>query len=379
MQSTESRNTKRTDNAAWRPKILPGMSLPARRGLLVLTSLLLAGFCAILAICGHHRRTDSAGIVLLDATSSSNLNNTSAETSASAPGQEQVTEVEQDPLDSRVAVTPSLLPPRAVETVAEVTAITEPPEPELLAMPAPVRESLPLVESRRPLAPVELVPIVPVTVFEPVRENCFTLHDPQLGDTPMMRTWKMLGLNALLAATLAASPGLAIDPQVDADKLAAINKQLEELKKSLGEVEKSVATLSAVKKGIEDARAESATAVQTVQSGINELKTQFLTLKLDLENLRNSLSTSARTSMFTPNTDTGTVTATGRVELINTYPQPVSIVINGRSYQLAPGERQMSNPIPAGSFWYEVLGVTRQEQRTVAADKVFTVWVHPQR
>src|SRR6266852_3589502 len=109
MQSTESPSTKKTERTAeatplvpkesfdgggkrlglwgWfashrKPEILPGMSLPARPGLLVLTTVLLAGFCVILAICGHGRRTDSSGIDLLEGTSSSNLNITSAATSA---------------------------------------------------------------------------------------------------------------------------------------------------------------------------------------------------------------------------------------------------------------------------------------------------------
>ena len=126
-------------------------------------------------------------------------------------------------------------------------------------------------------------------------------------------------------------------------------------------------------------KAESNLSTQQVKSQIKDLNELISLLRADVQALRNRLPDSSRVSAFPPSSDTGPSPAMARVEMVNTYLQPVSIVINNRrSYQLAPDERRLSDPIPAGSFTYEVLGVTPPVTRTVAADKTFTVWVHPQ-
>jgi hypothetical protein len=208
------------------------------------------------------------------------------------------------------------------------------------------------------------------------RESFYSIRDLRLGDTPMMRIWKMIGLKMLiLAALLGAAPALgssAFGAQGDAEKPEDIQKQLTALKNSLAEVKK------ALEKGIEDIRVESNASAQKAQSQISDLSRQLNQLRLDVENLRTAASSMSRTALY-PGAETGLSAGTGRVEMINTYSQPVSVVLNNRrSYFLAPGERRLSDPIPAGPFTYEVLGVTPVVTRTVAADKTFTIWVHPQ-
>jgi hypothetical protein len=244
--------------------------------------------------------------------------------------------------------------------------------PERLGMPMPEPISLPPTELPRGLTAEESLPILPATVLEPAREDCYSIRNPHQGDTPMMRTWKMLGLKAALAALFAAMPALGSNSSgsaSDAEKLEQIQKQLNELKSSLAEVKKAVDGLSA----------ESNVSTQKVQSQIKDVNDLISLLRADLQTLRNRLPDSSRVSAFPPSSDTGPSPAMSRVEMVNTYSQPVSIVINNRrSYPLAPGERRLSDPIPAGSFTYEVLGITAPVTRTVAADRNFTVWVHPQ-
>ena len=118
--------------------------------------------------------------------------------------------------------------------------------------------------------------------------------------------------------------------------------------------------------------------VQKLQSQIADLNNQFIQLRADLDNLRSRPPSSSRIAASLPS-DTGPSGGTARVEMMNTYPQAVSVVLNNqRSYPLQPFERRLSDPIPAGSFTYEILGVTPLVKRAVAADKVFTLWVHPQ-
>jgi uncharacterized phage infection (PIP) family protein YhgE len=191
----------------------------------------------------------------------------------------------------------------------------------------------------------------------------------------MMRTWQILGLKTLLAALFAATPGLSSEtsgPPSDAERLTDIQKQLNALQSSLAEVKKGLTTLE------EGLKTETSLSAQKVQRQIADLQQAISQLRADVEHLRNRPSDSNRIAASPPS-DIGVNTVTGRIDMINTYSQPVSIVLNNRrSYVLAPGERRQSDPIPAGAFTYEVLGVTPLVARTVAADRVFTLWVHPQ-
>jgi hypothetical protein len=225
-------------------------------------------------------------------------------------------------------------------------------------------------ESPERLAAEDPQPGAPTTAMEAAREKCYPIRGPLLGDTPMMRTWQMLGLKTVLAALFAATPALSSEtsgPPSDPEKLTEIQKQLNALQKSLTEI----------KKGLDDIRAEKTLAAQSVQRQLEDLDKKIVQLRLDVDSLRNRPSESNRIGAYPPS-DTGSNTGTARIDMINTYSQPVSIVINKRSYPLAPGEHRLSDPIPAGTFTYEVLGVTPLSVRTVAPDKVFTLWVHPQ-
>ena len=62
----------------------------------------------------------------------------------------------------------------------------------------------------------------------------------------------------------------------------------------------------------------------------------------------------------------------------NTYATEVGIRVNRRLYRLLLGETRLSEPIPAGTFTYEVVNVSPGPQvRTLDPNQRFTVWVHP--
>jgi hypothetical protein len=347
--------------------VLPGLSLPARPGLLVFTTILLSLFGLILTIPGYSDSSAVAEFLLLSDPSFSNLNNTSAPAPAYPPAPQVATQQ-----GSR----------KTTETGRPATGSadtpTEKPDgqvPEQLAMPTPEPVPLPPAEFPRRLAVEEALPILPATVQESAKANCYTVRDPYQGETPMMRTWKLLGLQTLLAALFAAAPSLGSNPSgaaADVEKLQEIQKQLEDLKRSV----------IALEERIKDVRTESTASGQRVQNQLKDLSKdlneQMSLLRTDMESLRSRLPAATRVSAFPPS-DTGPSPGTARVEMLNTYSQPVSIVVNNRrSYLLAPGERRLSDPISAGPFTYEVLGVQPVVTRSIAADKTFTVWVHPQ-
>jgi hypothetical protein len=195
----------------------------------------------------------------------------------------------------------------------------------------------------------------------------------------MMRTWKLLGLNTVLATMLTVSPQAAgaTAPPAEADKLDAIQKQVDELKTSLADIKKSLGLLETINKRIDDLRAEANLGAQSARSQTDELKQQIAQLKTEMDGLRDRIASSTRVSAFAPS-DTPPVAATGRVEIVNTYPADVTVAVNDRTYHIRPGEQRVSDPIPAGSFTYEVLGVTGRNARLLAANKIFTIYVHPQ-
>jgi hypothetical protein len=330
---------------AGRPLVLPGITLPARPGLLVLSTVLLVALLSVLTSYETTRQAGSAGFVLPDELSSSNLNNTSAEapTSATAP------------------VVQPLVP--------------EGPALQLVEVPKPPQE-FPKQLGSGPAAS-----ILPVAASEPALEDCCYLQGPHLGDTPMMRTWKLIGLHTLLAGMMTAGPALAetSGPPSDSEKLTEVQKQLDEMKRSLTDLQKAVGPLSTLDRRINDLIEQSTKGAQDAQNQIGEVRKELAALRSEFEALRNRTSDSARVSRFPP-TDVGAPpsTAVGRVELINTYPSEVTVVVNRRTYHLAPGEHRLSDPVPAGTFTYEVLGITPQRNRPLAGEQVFTVWVHPQ-
>jgi hypothetical protein len=68
---------------------------------------------------------------------------------------------------------------------------------------------------------------------------------------------------------------------------------------------------------------------------------------------------------------------TGRVQLINAYPDPMTVILNGRAYELLPNETR-NVTVPAGNFTYQVMRVHPDLQpRTLAANQTYTITVHP--
>ena len=194
-------------SGARRPFLLPALSLPARPGLLLLTALLLSLLCLVMTIPRRPTSGTALEFALLSDQSSPNLNSTSAE----APVRSGVPQAEEGSPDTSGAdgSPPAMAQVRQSADSEAGPAVANPMAdpgllvPERLAAPTPEPVALPPAELPRQLAGEESLPILPATVLEPVREDCYPARDPHQGETPMMRTWKMLGLNTLLAALFA--------------------------------------------------------------------------------------------------------------------------------------------------------------------------------
>jgi hypothetical protein len=165
-----------------------------------------------------------------------------------------------------------------------------------------------------------------------------------------MCRWKLLGMQALLAAALAAGPAAAAD-NTDTGKLTDSQK-LDEIKAQLKEVQDSIKSLESLKAEVTKLRSDT-TLILGMQDRISKLEK-------DLDGLRKQLDAAGgpRVSGFGPTAPTGPTGPPpgGRIVLKNTYLGRVSIVVNDKSYQLDPGETVVLDNQPPGNFTYEVLG-----------------------
>jgi hypothetical protein len=190
----------------------------------------------------------------------------------------------------------------------------------------------------------------------------------------MMRMWKMIGANTLVVVLIAASPALAgtDGPPSTEKRLDDIQKQLNAITKALSEINKALPGLDTIQKQLDDLKTECNLRLDRAQSQITDLKEQMAHLRAEVDQLRRSAD-AGRIARFGSSDGT-----TGYVEIQNTYPTEMAVVVNGKSYRVAPGQTVKTDPIPAGEFTYEVLNVTGRRQRTLTANTVFPIRIHPQ-
>jgi hypothetical protein len=311
--------------------VFAGGSFPARLVLALFSLLLLFGLSTLFGCLRSLERSVPDEFSLLDGPFSSNLNITSAE----AP-----------PLRFESAPKPRVdFGKVAVERPPQVK-----PRRMTFAEPAVIR----LTGATEPMT------------------GDFVSFNSHRGDTPMLSTWKRLGLHTLLAAMFAVAQAPAAPPS-DSDKLDEIQKQLNELKKSVSTIQKSLELLQAMGTDLRNLRTESRQGVENAEKQIGDLKRELGTLRDELDKLGTRMNTTTRIAASPP---TEPPVATGRVEMTNTFSDEVTVAVNHRTYRLVPGERRMSDPIPAGTFTYEVLGITPPRTRTLTANQVFTVNVY---
>jgi hypothetical protein len=192
----------------------------------------------------------------------------------------------------------------------------------------------------------------------------------------MQRTWRLLALPVLLVATL---PAVGGEGQKSSDDLAtkadlpSIAKKLDEINKSLKSLDEFVQQ-ELLK--LRDGAREMNLKVAQAQSDVLEVRKQLAQLQQNLDALSRRVS-GVQTQISGYAGLPGQATTTGRVRLVNTFPQAMTIRVNNTVYDVLPGQERYTEPITAGSFTYEVLGVSAAAARTLAAGETFTVTVYP--
>jgi hypothetical protein len=327
-------------------RFLPELKLASRPALLALATLLLVGPGAVLKYWQTRPPAKSAGFDLPTGAPSLKLDDTSAETLGSQPApafEGKVDETNASPVEPIAAIQGENVSPSQNAPAPAPTSAGNLQLPDLAGpykIPDPAAEPPKLEIANEPSAP---------QVFE---EETFR-YSPR-GETPMIRNWKMLGLQTVLAAALAASPNPTYAQEGSEGKKNSDEKagpSLKDLKKSLDSIQKDVEKISAM---AED---------------IKKLNERVDRLQKELDDSRKR-----STSFYAP-----TQPPTGRIRLVNTFPGEMRIVLNSIVYPLAPQETR-DVPVPAGRFAYEVLNIQGFGTRTrdILANETFTITVHPQ-
>jgi hypothetical protein len=265
--------------------------------------------------------------------------------------------------------------------------LVAPPEgalPEKPAPPAQAKDKQPVVplDPPKPETVETPNPVVPVAAAE-LAPMCSSaqcvLHQ---GDIPMTRTWKTFGLQTVLAAALLATPttgNAAKDSEKKVEgKKKTLTERIEKLEKDLSRLSTSIVDIEATllrteKKAdeiekIEDRVKASFANVKKSLDGFgselkalkeaNTKKTGDYDTKKEIDDIRASLEKiNKRLDSLRPDVSVRRYpppSETGRVLLVNRYPEEITFIVNGISYRLAPGVSRLIDGIPAGSFTYEV-------------------------
>jgi hypothetical protein len=330
---------------AW---LLPEVKLASRPALLALILLLLVGLGAVLA--GWSNRPESADFDLLAGHSSHKLDITSVDKpDHSAPA---------------ISSDAGLLAQGAVVSpISEGPAVLEIPAPDQADSPGPYKVP-DLPPETPPLQPPEQTPAPAPISFD--AGNLF-IESSFRGDTPMIRTWKMLGYPAILAAALTTTPSslsAGDEGKPNSDKsevtLKDVNESLKNIQKKLEENKLNANIMG------EDVRV---------------LKEKVAQLERDVASLMRGRTTTAN---YPPNPPLAP--NSGRVHLVNAWPEKITVLLNHRSIEVEPNREVTMQDVPAGSFTYEIMSsrpdnsilrITEKQLRTLAANETLTIRVYP--
>lgn len=165
---------------------------------------------------------------------------------------------------------------------------------------------------------------------------------------------------ALLGLALLASP-------VKADPAEDLKKAVEKLDKATKDLQEAKDALK-----IDDLRAKAS----TIDTRLDFIDKDMQEIKKDIREIKRKLSDSTSTSLR-PDYDSAALRGLGRVRFINQFNEEMSVVVNGKSFRLLPGQERLV-PVPPGDFTYQVLQLQHvAQERQIAADETKTVRIYP--
>ena len=217
----------------------------------------------------------------------------------------------------------------------------------------------------------------------------------------MLRNWKSLDLAAVLAAAFITQPVVLAggEGKEKAADAKTVMERLETMDKAIAKAFKEVSESLDVLKGnglkmkvdLDKVMAKVDTLEETLtklQSDLEKLKKRVPTEQpshtpldkasldeikarlLDIEKSITKMQSSNRVALFPPNT--------GRIQLMNMYPEELLFVINGKNYRVEPNRTMFLENHPAGTFTYEVIaprvyGLITRKTVSLDPNETFTI------
>lgn len=144
----------------------------------------------------------------------------------------------------------------------------------------------------------------------------------------------------------------------DKTDIAQLKKDLGEANKKIAALQEQVDTLTELLKGKKDDKGITLPSDPGAVAEIKQLKDKIATLQTELNSLK------SQTSSLKPSVGTPETKPTGTVKIINEYPVEISIVVNDKSYRVAPS-KVLDVEVPAGDFTYQLLTAGAQATKSV--------------
>lgn len=183
----------------------------------------------------------------------------------------------------------------------------------------------------------------------------------------MMRTWTLRAVLALSVVAAAPAAWAAPEPPTTTDdKLNAVLAQLQQLNTRLAALQLN-----------QDIQ------IKAVQDDVSRLKDDMRNLQDEVRRLTAGSVQPNVAASINPNQPVapGGALVNGTITLENRYSSPATVVVNGQSYRLVPGER-VDIAAPAGRFTYAVLTdnyglVQGTTSRYLAPGRDFPITINP--
>jgi hypothetical protein len=279
--------------------------------------------------------------------------------------------VKPDALEELPAPKPVTAPPAGPKPEPDkpVTPVAPPPAPVLPALPAVPELAPPGPPKPVPATPVDRPKVGspdPFVFPAPARTGgTASTPDPQVttpGDNTMTSSLRQTAVAAVIGGALAFTPAKA--PGLPFTTSTAAELQKKTVEEQLDEINKKLNRLTELLDGRRDEKGFPLPSDPGLVAELRTLKDKVADLEKQINQLK--ASTSLR-----PGTTTDLMAGKGTVRVVNEYPVEVSIVVNQNSYRVAPNTK-LDVTVPAGEFTYQLLqsgaAVTRsaiKEKETV--------------
>ena len=245
------------------------------------------------------------------------------------------------------------------------------PEPRLNVNPSgppapPATELLPPPSFAAPGGPA--APVVPASPM------------PAPGDIPMPASpTREMVLSTIFGAALAFTPATPAIAQDKGEKKE--QPDLAAIKTTLDQIKDDVKKLQEFRKNTEDSvyGKENSTALADMGliRRLSEIESQISRINETLKQINAKLGEAGKstTSAFGPNLP-GAMTTRGFVRIVNDYPTEMSMIVNGRSHRVPPGQT-VTVDVPPGSFSYELLHAgSAQKSSSVREGETMTLRIN---